>query len=417
MRRPGRSSPLMPFSAPLGAQAAAAATAGSARGRPQWSPGRRDRRRLPPARAGFAMRAPGLRTRTGRQGGGPPPNLPAPINFTNQTLRQIVHASLGGERIRVVLSNAFGSAPLAVGAAHVALRTKDAAIDSKSDRALTFGGSPSVHIAAGAVGRQRSGEPPGARVRGSGDRRVPARRHGRIAVAADDARGGAADELRVHRRQSRRCGGPAGGDDDRRRGSSSRASRWRRRIRRAPWWRSAIRLPTARGPRPNTNSRWPDVLARRLAASNDEDGRAQPGHRRQPRACATAPGVSALARFDRDVLVQPGVTHVIVLESINDIGIGRQQPVAERGRSDRRAPAADRAGARARAADYGATLTPFEGAAYATPEGEAKRQAVNEWIRTGKALRRRDRLRRGRPRSGRAGEDPAAVTTPATTCT
>ena len=59
--------------------------------------------------------------------------------------------SIGGERVRVVLSNAFGSAPLAVGAAHVALRTRDAAIDPKSDRVLTFGGSPSVTIAAGAV--------------------------------------------------------------------------------------------------------------------------------------------------------------------------------------------------------------------------------------------------------------------------
>src|SRR5262245_61111334 len=86
----------------------------------------------------------------GRQGG-PPPGFATPINFSNQTLRQIVHVSIGGERVRVVLSNAFGSVPLAVGAAHIALRTKDAAIDAKSGRALTFGGSPSATIAAGAV--------------------------------------------------------------------------------------------------------------------------------------------------------------------------------------------------------------------------------------------------------------------------
>src|SRR4051812_28705410 len=61
---------------------------------------------------------------------GPPPgggraNAPAPpppINFKNQTLREIVHTSLGGDRVRIVLSNAFGTLPLEVGAAHVALR-------------------------------------------------------------------------------------------------------------------------------------------------------------------------------------------------------------------------------------------------------------------------------------------------------
>ena len=85
----------------------------------------------------------------GQGGGGRGPATP--LNFNNQTLRQIVHTSLGGDRVRVVLSNAFGTSPLAVGAAHVALREKDAAIVPASDRALTFGGSPSVNIPAGAV--------------------------------------------------------------------------------------------------------------------------------------------------------------------------------------------------------------------------------------------------------------------------
>ena len=52
----------------------------------------------------------------------------AVLNFKNQTLRQIVHVSLGGGRVRVVLSNAFGTAPLPVGAAAVALRQKDSAV-------------------------------------------------------------------------------------------------------------------------------------------------------------------------------------------------------------------------------------------------------------------------------------------------
>lgn len=96
-------------------------------------------------------------------------------------------------------------------------------------------------------------------------------------------------------------------------------------------------------------------------------------------------GPSALARFDRDVLTQPGVTHVIILEGINDIGQARDSP----------SPSAteliaahklliERAHARGIKA-FGATLTPFEGANYWTAEGEGKRQALNEWIRTGKA--------------------------------
>ena len=61
-------------------------------------------------------------------------------------LREIVHTSVGGERVRIVLSNVFGTSPLAVGAAHVAIREKEAAIVPKSDRVLTFGGSRSTTI-------------------------------------------------------------------------------------------------------------------------------------------------------------------------------------------------------------------------------------------------------------------------------
>jgi lysophospholipase L1-like esterase len=96
-------------------------------------------------------------------------------------------------------------------------------------------------------------------------------------------------------------------------------------------------------------------------------------------------GPSALARFDRDVIAQPGVTHVIVLEGINDIGQAGRNP----------SPSADDLIAghkqlieRAHARDLkivGGTLTPFEGAAYWTAEGEAKRQALNHWIRTSRA--------------------------------
>jgi lysophospholipase L1-like esterase len=93
-------------------------------------------------------------------------------------------------------------------------------------------------------------------------------------------------------------------------------------------------------------------------------------------------GPSALARFDRDVLAQPGVTHAIVLEGINDIGQNPSPSAADliAGHTQM----IERAHARG-ITIYGATLTPFDGANSWTPEGEASRQALNAWIRTSHA--------------------------------
>src|SRR5580692_3155616 len=72
------------------------------------------------------------------------PARPAPItSFHNQTIRMIAHASIGGRRVRIELSNAFGSEPLAIGAAHIAIRDHESAIVPASDRTLLFGGRPS----------------------------------------------------------------------------------------------------------------------------------------------------------------------------------------------------------------------------------------------------------------------------------
>jgi lysophospholipase L1-like esterase len=96
-------------------------------------------------------------------------------------------------------------------------------------------------------------------------------------------------------------------------------------------------------------------------------------------------GPNALSRFDRDVISQHGVTHLTIMEGINDIGAAGANPspsVADLIAGHRQMIA--RAHARGIKV-IGATLTPFEGAAYWTPEGEAKRQALNDWIRNGKA--------------------------------
>src|SRR5437016_11636999 len=80
----------------------------------------------------------------------PFPGLPPSPVFENQTIRMIVRPTIGGERLRIRFSNAFGTTALKIGSAHVALSSKDAAIEPESDRALTFGGRPSVNIPPGA---------------------------------------------------------------------------------------------------------------------------------------------------------------------------------------------------------------------------------------------------------------------------
>src|SRR5947209_3846967 len=73
------------------------------------------------------------------------------LEFRNQTLREIVHLSIGGAVIRVRFSNAYGQQSLAIASAHVALRTHESAILPISDRALTFGGVPAISIPPNAV--------------------------------------------------------------------------------------------------------------------------------------------------------------------------------------------------------------------------------------------------------------------------
>ena len=161
---------------------------------------------------------------------------------------------------------------------------------------------------------------------------------------------------------------------------------------------------------PDMNSRWPDYLARRLAARRGPASRACSTPASAATACSATAPVSA--RWRASIVtccMQTGVTHVIVMEGINDIGLARTNPTPS---------AADLiAGhkqlierARARGLKvYGATLTPFEGAAYWTAEGEAKRQALNEWIRTSKAYDAVIDFDQVDARSGGADEVPAGV--------
>src|SRR5262245_13235729 len=308
---------------------------------------------------------------------------PAPLNFKNQTLRQVVHVSLGGDRLRIVLSNAFGAVPLEIGAAHVALREKDGAIQTKSDRPLTFAGKPSTFVAAGAVSIS---DPVTLTVPAAADLAIDLYLPGDTAASTSalTTHQGALQTNYVSAE-----GNHAGEADF---PGATTTAQWFFLARvevAAPEQAGAIvafgdSITDGTRSTVNTNNRWPDELARRLTAQKVPLGVLNLGIAGNRVLCDGA-GVSALARFDRDVLAQTGAKYVVVLESINDIGIGRSNPVPS---AEDLIAAHRQLIERAHAHGlkiYGATLTPFEGAAYFSAEGEAKRQAVNQFIRTGKA--------------------------------
>jgi lysophospholipase L1-like esterase len=149
------------------------------------------------------------------------------------------------------------------------------------------------------------------------------------------------------------------------------------------------------GSTPGANRRWPDLLAERLNASGSGPrwGVVNQGISGN-RVLSDGAGQSALARFDRDVLSVPGVTHVIVFEGVNDLGIGYgkfEGPIAALmpagPKPTRESMIAGYRQIIARAHSrglkvYGATIAPYEGAAYYTPEGNAVREQINDWIRT-----------------------------------
>jgi len=307
-----------------------------------------------------------------------------PVTISNQTIRQVVRVSAGGDRFRVVLSNAFGTAPIEVGAAHVALREKDATIQPATVKPLTFSGATTGRILPGAT-----------MVSDAVDLKLPSASDLVLDLYLPGDLGLSPSPVTTHNGASQTNYLSGTGNHS---GEPSMTVE-----RTAGAWFLLSRVEVAAGrdagavvtfgdsitdgarSTADTNSRWPDVLARRLATRKGPAFGVLNAGISGNQVLGDGAGVSALARFDRDVLMQTGVTHVVIMEGINDIGIARASPSPT---------AADLiAGhkqlierARARGLKvYGATLTPFEGAAYWTAEGEAKRQALNEWIRTSKA--------------------------------
>jgi lysophospholipase L1-like esterase len=317
-----------------------------------------------------------------------PPDLAGPSvsGFANQTLREVVYLHFGGGRVRVRVSNAFGASPLSLGRATVALRAPGAAIVPGSARALTFAGSGSTVVPAGA---EVFTDPANLRVRAGQELAIslffptstgPTTFHSLAVSTNYMAAGDHASDVDAT-------------------AFTGTARSW--------FLLDGVDVEAARvddavvtlgdsitdgfASTVDANNRWPDVLSRRLNA--------RPGNRTSVldegisgnRVLNNAPccGVDALARLDRDVLTQHGVRFVILLEGINDIGFSQLNFPETAPNTDVSAAQIiagyrqiiDEAHARG-VRIYGATLTPFEGAGYETPAGLAKRDAVNAFIRT-----------------------------------
>jgi lysophospholipase L1-like esterase len=328
------------------------------------------------------------------------PPVPATV-FENQTLRQIVHVSVGGQTLRVRLSNEYGTQPLVVGEAHVARRAAGAPpteIIAGSDRKLTFGGRSSFAVPAGAPALS---DPVALPVPALSDlavsiylpQRTPASTlHGSAFqsnyIVAGNATGAASLPSPTVTTSWYFLSGVS--------------------VTGPPRAASIVALGDSITDGAITtvdaNHRWPDFLARRLQADRDlralgvlnkgiggnrilHNGNTRPGT--PVEGIGPLFGDSALARFDRDVLAQPGARYMIVLLGINDIGHPTSvAPPSEAVTVDEMIAGYRQLIARAHEGGLtaiGATMTPFENTTipgYYNPDNEAKRLAVNQWIRT-----------------------------------
>jgi lysophospholipase L1-like esterase len=296
--------------------------------------------------------------------------------LSEQTVRNVVHTSIGGSGLRISVSNAFGSQPITFGRAFVGVRDTGATVTPGSNRQVTFAGSPSVTI------------PPGAEVLSDP---LPGEFAPQQDLAVSLYLQGDSGNVTGHNLAVATSYISTAGDhaaDESGEAFATTTNHW--------YWIDGVNLvepgkvgavvtlgdSITDGARstPNTNSRWPDVLARRLGQRPDvrQMGVINEGISGN-RLLVDGAGVSAQARLDRDVLAKPGVETVILLEGINDIGGGQATS------ADQVIAAYRQIIARVHADGeciLGATLTPFQGAGYYSEAKELIREAANEFIRT-----------------------------------
>ena len=305
-----------------------------------------------------------------------------PPEFNNQTLRLIVHVSLGGRQVRIRLSNAYGTGPLPIGDVHVAISTTGAGILAGSDSVVTFAGQGSVTI------------PPGGLVVSDPvNLVVPDLTNLAVSIYLP------ADTIGVTQHFLAQQVSYISSTGDFTGSSSFPISNvtlsWfflsNVEVLGFPGSRAIVALGDSITDGVNSsfdaNTRWPDILAQRLASLafvqlsvlnqgilgnelvNDYLGIGQNGS----------------ARFDRDVIAQAGAKYLIILEGTNDIGLGLFAPDQAAGSAGIIA-GYNQLIQRAHEHDimvFGGTLIPFGGSFYYSAATEAERKAVNQFIRTG----------------------------------
>lgn len=309
-----------------------------------------------------------------------PRNLPPPPGLTSNTLRQVVHSSMGGDKLRVRFSNVFGTNDVVMNSVHLALNPSahtSSEIDPGTDTALTFGGMESTVIP---VGKDIWSDPVAFH--------LPPLTNLAITIHFGETSG----DITGH--PSSRCASYLSVGD------AVTATNMDDAIRTEHWYniedvdvladQHAATLVTlgdsitdGRGSTTGGNNRWPDNLAARLHTNTPTAQVSVANTGIGGNGIFGGLGPSVFRRFDRDVLSQSGVRWLIIFEGVNDIGGAR----GERNftLATNLIAAYTQFAAKAQAKDirvYGATITPFGHSGYYSPEHEAIRQQVNAWIRT-----------------------------------
>jgi lysophospholipase L1-like esterase len=310
-----------------------------------------------------------------------------PPHLWNQTVRQAARVSIGGLRVRVVLSNAYGAWPFKVGAAQIALCDKGSAIVAGSSRPLSFGGRSSIVI------------PPAAPVL-SDPVELAVAPLGTLVVSlfAPDV-----TPIGTFHFDARQTAWVVAGDQTAAvdfKPDSTLTSRvlLSEILVEAPADARAIvafgdSITDGDGSTRDANHRWPDVLAQRLLEAGGPPVAVLNQGISGARVLKDRMGANALARFERDVLGLPRADTVILMMGINDVGwpdsilepdAPAPSPADVIGGYQQLVARAHLAGKRI----LGATLTPFADSFQGSPlagcysaEKEAKRQALNRWIR------------------------------------
>jgi lysophospholipase L1-like esterase len=296
-------------------------------------------------------------------------------SVSDLTLRQIVFTSVAGSSARIHLSNLFGTAPLRIEDVHIAQQGDRASILPATDRKVLFGGNNFVMIA---PGQEAVSDP----VAFS----VPAR----TALAISFYLPGPALRGTFHasaHQTSYVATGDLSGSADLPQAKPIRSTYVLTNldVQGTALLGSVVAfgasITEGYNSTPNANHRWPDFLAQRLLDAGIAIGVLNEGISGN-RLLVDGAGESAEKRFDRDVLAQPGVRWVIFSDDpINDLGSTKPPPTAAE-----LIAGLQQLISRAHAGHiqfFCATLTPYEGANYWTPEGEAAREQINDFIRGG----------------------------------